>query len=123
MKVKLVVSILGAMFLLAGCDGEIDSDFAGDAVNEAGEGAESSENEAEVSCATAIDCTDVPNIAVWDATCDGDILLTPEGSGDALCVDGLCTIDFTLVETDCSDKGGCGESTEGDGYAACGSLE
>jgi len=119
MRMNLVCGALLLMFAVIGCDAEELTE----SLEESTEGTESTEAGGEMTCATVVDCTDMPNISVWEATCDGDILLTPEGSGDVLCVDGFCAVDFTLVETDCSDQGGCGESDEGDGYATCGALE
>ena len=111
------------MFTVTGCDAEDLSESLEESTEGTNQETESGTESGDISCVTVIDCGDMPNNSVWEAICEGDILLTPEGSGDVLCVDGTCSVDSTLVETDCSDKGGCGESDEGDGYAACGTLE
>ena len=55
------------------------------------------------------------SIAVWYPTCDGEVLQTPTGSGDMLCVEGQCQVDMTLVETDCAAEGKtCGANPEAD---------
>jgi hypothetical protein len=116
---KKVISLVGmvAALMLLGCESEGSADTDAGAVVEL---TEETENSGAVACMTAEDC---PTIAVWEAACDGDILITPEGTGETLCLDGLCSIDFALVETDCTALGGCTESDATSGYAACGSAE
>ena len=54
---------------------------------------------ADIPCVTDEDCA--IEISIWTPTCDGNTLLTPTGSGEAICVDNLCDVDFFLEETDC----------------------
>ena len=66
-------------------------------------------------CSTAADCG---MSFVWVSTCDGDVLQTPVGSGEATCDDGACRYDFAVDERDCALEGlVCG--ADGDGLLSC----
>ena len=69
----------------------------------------------ETPCDTVNDCP-VMEISIWYPTCSGEVLQTPQGTGEALCIEGFCDMDFSIEETDCAENGGsCGPVEEGEG--------
>ena len=111
---------IGALLLVfaLGCDAE---ESVEDETGDTGTTVEQDANGlAGTECTVAEDCASEPvNISIWYATCDGDLLLEPEGTGEMLCVNGYCSVDFAAIPYDCAEDGKvCGpnpdETVDGD---------
>lgn len=119
-KAGCTIVLMALLMLLAtGCDPASSTETDTETDTSTAEGQEES-NPSEIQCTTAADCEGGPIISVWTATCDGDVLQTPEGTGEPLCLDGVCSTDFALTETDCAAEGLiCGPSEEPGAGDAC----
>lgn len=101
MQTHLILFFLSALLITA-CD---SSD---DLMTNGGSNAGSAGGTESLACSTNEDCKDVnlPNISIWYATCSDMILQTPTGSGFPVCgAQGMCVIDFDLVNRDCTAEG------------------
>ena len=113
---------VGALFLVfaLGCDAEETAEDGAEGTETAAVEDENVAGRSGQECSVAEDCAEEQvNISIWYATCDGDLLLEPEGTGDMLCVNGYCSVDFAAIPYDCTEDGKvCGpnpdESVQGD---------